>query len=110
MSEQVATVLSPFVQHGLFDSPEKAVMTLARDYTLHQIDRYQKTTEQLQEKYGMSFEQFEAYLAARSATLAESPSPKLGQAVMEEEEDAFDWKIARDMLSKWLGLQTEVTK
>ena len=27
---------------------------------------------------------------------------------MEEEEDAFDWKVAHDMLINWLGLQTEV--
>lgn len=108
MSEQVATVLSPFVKRGLFDSPEKAVITLARDYTLHQIERYQTVIEQLQEKYGMPYEQFEAYLAVRSATLAKSPSQQLSQSIMQEEDDAFEWRIARDMLAKWLGLQAEV--
>jgi hypothetical protein len=28
---------------------------------------------------------------------------------MEEEDDALDWKIAQDMLTQWLGLQSEVT-
>ena len=98
MSEQVATLLSPFVKRGLFDSPEKAVVTLARDYTLHQIERHQNVIEQLQNKYGMSYEQFAAYLEARSAVLTKSPSPELSQALMEEEEDAFDWKVANDML------------
>jgi hypothetical protein len=27
---------------------------------------------------------------------------------MAEEEDALDWKIAREMLTNWLGLQAEV--
>ena len=108
MTEQVATLLSPFVKRGLFDSPEKAVATLARDYTLQQITRHQAVIAQLQKKYGMSYEQFEAYLAARSATVAAMPSPQLSQALMEEEEDALDWKIAQDMLTQWLGLQSEV--
>lgn len=97
MSEQVATLLSPFVKRGLFDTPEKAVMTLARDYTLHQIAHYQAVIEQLQHKYGMDYEQFEAYLAARLAHLVEAPSVVLSQIVMAEEDDALDWAIARDM-------------
>jgi len=40
--------------------------------------------------------------------LVKSPSSELNQALMTEEEDAFDWKVARDMLIRWLGLQTEV--
>lgn len=108
MTEQVATFLSPFVKRGLFDSPEKAVATLAREYTLHQIARHQAVIKQLQKKYGMSYEQFEVYLAARSSTLTATPSLQLSQALMEEEEDAFDWKIAQDMLTQWLGLQSEV--
>ena len=98
MSEQVATLLFPFVKRGLFDSPEKAVVTLARDYTLHQIERHQNVIKQLKNKYGMSYEQFSAYLAVRSVALTESPSLELSQALMEEEEDAFDWKVAHDML------------
>lgn len=109
MSEQVATLLSPFVKRGLFDSTETAVITLARDYTLHQIQHHQKVIEDLQKKYGMSYEQFVTYLAARATTLAASPSSELNQLLMVEEDDAFDWKVAREMLTKWLGLQTEVS-
>lgn len=71
------------------------------------IERHQKVIERLQKKYGMSYEQFEIYLAARSAALVKSPSPTLNAALMDEEEDAFDRKVAREMLIKWLGLQTE---
>jgi translation initiation factor 2 alpha subunit (eIF-2alpha) len=81
---------------------------MARDYALRQVEHYRAITENLQTKYGMTYEQFEAYLKSRSATLAASPNPTLNQAVIAEEEDALDWKIAREMLQSWLGLQTEV--
>ena len=74
---------------------------------LRQIETYRASSAALQAKYGMTYEQFEAYLQARSATLAAVPNPALNQAVMAEEEDAFDWKIAREMLANWLGLRAE---
>jgi len=40
--------------------------------------------------------------------MAAAPAVELNQAVMLEEEDAHDWKIAREMLNSWLGLQSEV--
>jgi len=57
---------------------------------------------------GMNYEQFEAYLRERSATLMASPDPALNQAIMAEEEDALDGKVAREMLQSWLGLETEI--
>jgi len=107
MTDQVAAVVEPFVRRGLFASPEKAVAEMARDYVLRQIERYRTATESLQAKYGMTYEQFEAYLKSRAATLSASPNPALNQAVIAEEEDALDWKIAREMLQSWLGLQAE---
>ncbi len=83
---------------------------MARDYVLRQIEHYRSVDESLQAKYGMTYEQFDAYLKSRSATLAASPNPVLNQAVMGEEEDALDWKIATEMLQSWLGLETEVGK
>jgi hypothetical protein len=107
MSAQAMTIVEPFVRRGLFASPEQAVTEMARDYVMRQIERYRAAAESLQAKYGMTYEQFEAYLQSRSATLAAHPDPALNQAIMAEEEDALDWKIARDMLTSWLGLQTE---
>lgn len=109
MTDQVAAVVEPFVRRGLFASPEKAVAEMARDYVLRQVERYRTVTESLQAKYGMTYEQFEAYLKSRSATLSLSPNPTLNQAVIAEEEDALDWKVAREMLQSWLGLQAEVS-
>lgn len=105
----VIDIVKPFVQRGLFPSTEKAVAEMAQDYILRQIERYRAVDERLQAKYGMTYDQFEAYFHARSNTLASAPDVRLNQAVMLEEEDAQDWQIAREMLHSWLGLQGEVT-
>ena len=107
MSYTVTTIVEPFVRRGLFASPEQAVAEMAREYVLRQIKRYQKIIQKLQTRYGMTYEQFDNYLQARCASLQEHPDPALNAAVMAEEEDALDWKIAREMLQSWLGLQAE---
>ena len=107
MTHFITTIVDPFVRRGLFASPEQAITEMARDYVLHQIEHYRGIVEGLQGKYGMTYEQFNAYLQSRSATLLEHPHPDLNQAIMDEEEDALDWKIAREMLQSWLGLQSE---
>jgi hypothetical protein len=108
MTDQVASVVEPFVRRGLFASAERAVIEMAREYILHQIENYRSVIESLQAKYGMTYDQFNAYLKSRSETLVATPSPALNQAVMIEEEDASEWKIAEEMLQAWLGLQSEV--
>lgn len=108
MVQSVSTIIQPFINRGLFESPEKAVTEMARHYTLHQIEQYQAILNRLQNKYGMTYEQFESYLEARSTILVSKPNPQLNQAIMQEEEDAFDWKVASEMLNSWLGLQYEV--
>jgi hypothetical protein len=108
MTNQVLTLIEPFVQRGLFESPEKAIIEMARGYILHQIEQNQAVIEKLQAKYGMTYDQFQAYLKARSSTLVMAPSAELNQAIMAEEEDALDWKVAHDMLVSWLGLRAEV--
>lgn len=108
MTNQVAAIVEPFVRRGLFESPEKAVTEMAREYVLHQIERYRQIVETFETKYGMTYEQFDAYLQSRAATLTKSPNTDLNKAIMIEEDDALDWKIARDMLQSWLGLNAEV--
>ena len=108
MTNQIAAVIEPFVQRGLFESSEKAVFAMAYDYVLHQVEHYKAKIARLQNKYGMNYEQFESYLKARSKTLAATPNSELNRAIMLEEDDALNSKIARDMLASWLGVQSEV--
>lgn len=102
------TIVEPFVRRGLFPTAESAVAEMARDYVLRQIEHHHAAIEQFQIKYGMNYDQFNSYLKSRSATLATTPNPVLSNALMKEEEDALDWKIATEMLQSWLGLQAEV--
>ena len=107
MADPVFAVIEPLVRRGLFASPKQAVVEMTRDYILRQTERYRTIIEALQAKYGMTYEQFEAYLKSRCETLAANPNPTLNTAVMAEEEDALDWKTAREMLGSWLGLREE---
>jgi polyhydroxyalkanoate synthesis regulator phasin len=112
-ASQVDKVVEPLVQRGLFETTESAVRGLAQDYILRQIVRYQETIGNLEQKYGMDYDQFIQYLKQRAALLQStnvSPEQRqpLNQAVMLEEEDALEWKIAREMLQSWLGLKSEV--
>lgn len=107
MNTATMALIDPFVKRGLFESHEKAVAELARSYVLQQIERYQATVASLQAKYGLTYDQFSAYLQARAETLAANPSPELSRAIMREEDDALEWKLANEMLASWLGLQAE---
>ena len=74
------------------------------------IDLYRERIADLEKHYGMSFDHFGAYLKERSAMLSNSElgpqqRRKIAQAVMLEEEDWLDWKVARDFLHGWLGLR-----
>lgn len=108
MENTLNMVVEPFVRRGLFATPESAVLEMAREYLLHQIEHYRTVDERMHEKYGMTYEQFNTYLEARSQSLMVKPNVTLNQAVMLEEEDALTWKSAQEMLQAWLGLKHEV--
>jgi len=110
ISPELMAVVEPFVRRGLFPNAEMAVAEIARDYVLRQIERYRAMETAFQARYGMTYEQFDDYLRARSGILSKKPNPALNQAIMLEEDDALDWKIARDMVQSWLGLQREVSR
>lgn len=100
-------MIEPFIQRGLFADVDTAVAEMARNYTTQHIQQYQDTINRLQAHYGMTYEQFLTYLQARADILAQNPDPALNEAVMQEEEDALEWKIAQDMLHNWLSIQAE---
>jgi hypothetical protein len=110
MSAELTAVIEPFVQRGLFPNAEIAVVEIARDYVLRQIERYRAIEAALEVRYGMTYDQFDAYLRARSQMLSETPDPVLNRAIMAEEEDALEWKIARAMVQNWLSLEHEVSR
>ncbi|NJN82907.1 MAG: hypothetical protein HC802_11930 [Caldilineaceae bacterium] len=78
MSPEVVAAMEPFVRRGLFPNAEMAVTEIVRDYVLRQIERYRAIEADLEERYGMTYEQFDDYLKARSQTLLEHPNPRAG--------------------------------
>lgn len=112
-TETAASLVEPLVRQGLFESSESAITELAESYVLQNIQRYQEIVANLEDKHGMTYREFNRYLLQRTILLESGDLPQeqvhsLGKAIMEEEEDALEWKIAREMLQSWLGLR-EVT-
>lgn len=110
MNTSVSAMVEPLVNRKVFATEEEAVRSLLREYILQQVRQLQQELSSLESKYGMSFEQFAAYVHERSVLLEEgdlSPEQRkaLGQAIVQEEEDWLEWKINREMLDSWLGLR-----
>ena len=60
----------------------------------------------------MRFQQFSEYLHERSVLLEKGKlsaeqRQALGQAIMQEEDDWLDWKVAQEMIENWIGLRQE---
>jgi len=113
MGATISTVMEPLVRRKIFSTEEEAVRTLLREYILQQVNTLRQQVADFEQKHGMPFERFVEYLHERSILLEESSLSSeqrkaLGQAVMQEEDDWLDWKVAREMLESWLGLRQEV--
>ena len=103
MATTVSAVIEPLVARRVFVTETEAVHEMMRDYILRQIASLQQQVKRFERKYGMSFRRFNDYLHARSEmltadSLKEEERRKLGQAVMQEEDDWLDWKAAQEML------------
>ncbi|MCG2770324.1 MAG: hypothetical protein ABIK79_02990 [Chloroflexota bacterium] len=113
MNTIVSSVMEPLIRRKVFATEEEAVRSLLREFILRQINGLQRELTRFERKYGMRFEQFVEYLHERSVLLQDGELPPeqgqvLGRAVMQEEDDWLDWKVAREMLESWLGLRQEV--
>jgi len=113
MDATVSTVMEPLIRRKVFATEEEAVRSLLREYVLRQITALRRELARFEHKYGMRFEQFVEYLHERSVLLEEGEFPleqrqALGRAIMQEEDDWLDWKVAQETLESWLGLRKEV--
>lgn len=114
MGTTMSAVMEPLIRRKMFASEEEAIRELLLDYILRQIATLRGETVRFERKYGMRFQQFGEYLHQRSALLKKGElsaeqRQALGRAVMQEEDDWLDWKVAQEMLESWLGLRQEVT-
>lgn len=103
MPQNLAEIVNPLVENGLFEDAESAVRELMTDYVSRQIEGNRARIKHFEKKYGMAYQQFNHYLAERAKNMATNQTT--GKKFMLEEEDALDWKIATEMLQSWLGLK-----
>jgi len=108
MPQNLAKIVHPLVENGLYENAEAAVKDLMANHILHQIAHYRGIIEKLENKYGMSYHQFNAYLNERAKKLENEQS--IHQRFMLEEDDELDWKTATEMLQSWLGLSSKGSK
>jgi hypothetical protein len=108
MSQNLAEIVYPLVDNGLYANAEAAVKDLMTGHILHQIGHYRAIVEKFEEKHGMKYAQFDDYLKQRAKKLVTDPSGK--KRFMLEEEDALKWKIAAEMLESWLCLREKNSK
>lgn len=105
----VQSILAPLIQNRVFTDEETAVRELVQSYVQRQIERLRGEIQTLEDKYGMGYEQFNAYLHERSQSLVNDSLTAeerrlLGQTVMEGEDDWLEWKARRELLDSWLDL------
>jgi hypothetical protein len=114
MATAINTAIGPLIDRKIFRTEEEAIRELMRDYILHQIAALQREVARFERKYRMRLPQFSGYLHERSVLLEKGDlsaeqRQALGRAIMQEEDDWLDWKVAQEMLESWLGLRQEVT-
>lgn len=114
MATPISTAIEPLIRRRIFNTEEEAIRELLRDYTLRQITTLQQEIVHFEQKYGMDFQKFSQYLHERSVLLEKGDlsaeqRQALGRALMQEEDDWLDWKVAQEMLESWLGLRQEVS-
>lgn len=108
MSQNLAEIVHPLVDNGLYENAEAAVKDLMANHILQQIEHYRVIVEKFEKKYGMKYSQFDDYLKERAKKLANDPASQ--KRFMLEEEAALDWKVATEMLESWLGLKGKGSK
>ena len=112
MSATASIMIDPLIRRHIFRNEEDAIKTLLRTYIINQLNELRGRIEAFEQRYGMKFEQFGEYLHERSEclqsnSLSSEQRQTLGRAIMQEEDDWFDWKVALDMLDAWLDIRQE---
>ncbi|MEA3417131.1 MAG: hypothetical protein U9R02_13450 [Thermodesulfobacteriota bacterium] len=113
MSATISAVIEPLIRKKIFNTEKEAIQELTREYILRQIATLQRKIGRFERKNGMRFQQFCDYLHDRSVLLENSKlsaeqRQALARAVMQEEDDWLDWKVANEMIESWIGLQQEI--
>jgi len=105
-------IVESLVKNKIFANEEDVMKELLQDYMVRQINNLKREITRFERKYGMPFDHFKEYLHERSELIEKGDLSRkehqiLAQAVMQEEDDWLDWKVAKEMFESWIGLRHE---
>ncbi len=92
--KKIEYLAKPFVESGIFDSPEKFVGELAHEMAERKIKHYARVVKRFEAKYRTSFPKFSEKLKSKA-------TPKL-------EDDWMEWEAAINMLHAWKKASEEL--
>lgn len=85
--KKIESLVKPFVDLGIYDSPEKFIRDMIVKFVTDRISYYEKIIERFESKYKISFSKFTKRLKGKA-------TPKL-------EDDWMEWESAINMLETW---------
>ncbi len=91
--KMIEELAKPFVEAGIYNSTEKFLKDLIKNFSIEKIKAYEKIIRKYERKYG-SFEDFTKRLEGKA-------NPKL-------EDEWMDWESARNMLEAWRKASREL--
>lgn len=106
----MSEAIEPLIKRKIFASEEEAIRELLKGYILQQITTLRREIARFERKYEMRLRQFSEYLRERSVLLesgdlSAEQRQALSQAIMQEEDDWLDRKVAQEMLEGWPGIR-----
>ena len=92
--KRIEDLVKPFVDLGIYDSPEKALKDMIKGFVEGRIKRYEGKVRRFESKYKTSFPEFTKNLE--------------GKATRKLEDEWMEWESAINMLEAWKKAGREI--
>ena len=92
--KRIEDLVKPFVDLGIYDSPEKALKDMIKGFVESRIKRYEGKVRRFESKYKTSFPEFTKNLE--------------GKATRKLEDEWMEWESAINMLEAWKKAGREI--
>jgi len=90
----IENLVKPFIDLGIYDSPEKALKDMIKNFAESRMKRYEGKIRRFESKYKTSFPEFTKNLEGKA-------TPKL-------EDEWMEWESAINMLEAWKKAGREI--
>ncbi len=93
-AKKIEYLAKPFVELGIYDSPERFAKELVSEMAERKIRHYTRVVRRFQSKYRMPFDKFTQKLK--------------GKAKTKYEDDWMEWEAAMNLLDAWRKAREEL--